>query len=231
VRLALLLVMVVQAFGADPDDLRQAVRAGDAGRVHTLLKQGVPLNGADSLGGTALHDAVWAGEKEIVALLLDAGADVNARHVDAGSTPLHYAVITNHADIAAMLIAKGADVNARYRSGATPLHLRSQRESALYFGFIPCGTKNGHRNIFPLVPLQNLLARDHWDTEIQDYQGGFKNRVGEYCQRLFTIARYMQSHGHLRFRQYLSRQQSVPEAVLNKQNLHRLHTAPPACAD
>src|SRR5260370_2800152 len=104
-RLALALVALISAFGANPDDLRQAVRAGDADRVRTLLQQGVPLNGIDSLGGTALHDAVWAGEGPIVAMLLDAGADVNARHMDAGSTPLHYAIITNRADIAAVLIA------------------------------------------------------------------------------------------------------------------------------
>src|SRR5271166_6548298 len=100
-RLALAFVVLISALGTSIDDLRQAVRAGDVDRVRALIEQRVPLNAADSLGGTALHDAVWAGEKAIVAVLLDAGADVNAHHREGGSTPLHYAVVTNHADIAA----------------------------------------------------------------------------------------------------------------------------------
>src|SRR5580704_15127002 len=128
-RLALALVALVSAFAASTDDLREAVRAGDTDRVRALLKQDVPLNVVDSLGGTALHDAVWEGEKSIVALLLQAGADVNACHAEAGSTPLHYAIITGHTEIAAMLIDKGADVNARYSSGATSLHLAANRGS------------------------------------------------------------------------------------------------------
>ena len=60
---AVLLLALTPAFAADTGDLRTAVRAGDAARVRELIKHGTPVNGFDSLGGTALHDAVWAGEE------------------------------------------------------------------------------------------------------------------------------------------------------------------------
>src|SRR5579884_346698 len=111
------------------DELRKAVHSGNVAQARELLERGAPVNGIGSLGGTPLHDAVWSGDEEMVALLLSFGADVNAKHVEAGSTPLHYAIITNHVKIAEMLIAKGADVKARYKAGSTALHLAANRGS------------------------------------------------------------------------------------------------------
>ena len=88
-RLLLLLAAILPLAASNVDDLQKAVRAGDTEQVRQLIQQGTPVNNVDSLGGTPLHDAVWAGEKEIVELLLTAHADVNARHAEAGSTPLH----------------------------------------------------------------------------------------------------------------------------------------------
>src|SRR5947209_8931119 len=132
-RLASLLAAVALASGVlasdQADELRKAVRGGDVAHARQLIEQGAPVNGATPLGATPLHDAVWSGDAEMVALLLSFGADVNAKHAEAGSTPLHYAIITNHVNIAEMLIDKGADVHARYRSQSTPLHLAANRGS------------------------------------------------------------------------------------------------------
>src|ERR1700730_5795870 len=113
------------------DQLRRAVRGGDVAHARQLLQQGAAVNGANPLGGTPLHDAVWSAGAETVALLVSFGADVNAKHAEAGSTPLHYAIITNHVKIAEMLIAKGADVRARYKGASTALHLAANRGSVL----------------------------------------------------------------------------------------------------
>ena len=52
-------------------------------------------------------------------VLLDRGAEVNARETLTGTTALMWAVASNHADVASVLIEYGADVAAR--STVTPL--------------------------------------------------------------------------------------------------------------
>jgi ankyrin repeat protein len=95
--------------GADPD---------------TLLDRDRVVNGYMS----PLHYAVVMNERQIVKILLDAGADVNL--VDEwGKTPLHEAAFGTvrveqpDAEIPLMLIDAGADVNARTDSNNTPLHI------------------------------------------------------------------------------------------------------------
>jgi cytohesin len=108
-------------------DLQDAIKAGDLERVKSVLSRGDNVNARDALGSTPLHDAAWIGDEAITALLIDRGADIDARHEEGGSTPLHYAVIKNNREVAALLVARGADIKATYRSGATALHLAAER--------------------------------------------------------------------------------------------------------
>ena len=55
---------------------------------------------------------------EIVRILVEGGANVNARCIY-GLTPLHHA---GSLEIAVFLVEHGADVNARDNYGRTPLH-------------------------------------------------------------------------------------------------------------
>ena len=108
-----------------------------------LVESGADVNVADDLGYTPLHSAVRytrddqpkvtaKGTKgpadktqyEITRLLLNAGADVNAR-TDKGVTPLHDAVVRSdgRTDAVKLLIGRGADVNAQTDNNEmTPLH-------------------------------------------------------------------------------------------------------------
>ena len=78
------------------------------------------VNAKDKYGVTALIDASFKGQKEIVELLIIEGADLNAKD-NQGNTALMNAAIKGHRQIAELLIANGADVDARDNLGNTAL--------------------------------------------------------------------------------------------------------------
>ncbi len=70
---------------------------------------------------TPLHGVAYSGHKEVVMLLLQKGADINAKNPH-GDTPLHHAVSEGHKEVVKLLLQKGADVTAKNCNGYTPLH-------------------------------------------------------------------------------------------------------------
>lgn len=117
------------------EKLVQAASLGNLVLCGELLKHGV---GVDSTydsdnamhGYAALHSASQNGHEEIVRLLIEHGADVNATIIDSpslpykeikvGASPLHLAAWNGHEGICRILIEAGADVGAKNAVGATP---------------------------------------------------------------------------------------------------------------
>jgi len=101
-------------------DMFRAVKAGDVARVKELLAQDPALvHARDGDQSTPLHWAAWKDQPEVVEVLLDAGADIQAHNENYhwGTTPLHAAAHGNNKRAVEALIRRGADVNALKANG------------------------------------------------------------------------------------------------------------------
>ena len=78
------------------------------------------LNEADGEGNYPLHIATQSGLPYNMALLLNAGADVNAQHKRNGYTPLHLAEAAHWLGAIKLLSSRGADPHIKDRMGAIP---------------------------------------------------------------------------------------------------------------
>lgn len=83
----------------------------------------IPVDVTPDFDKTALHyAAVESSDPAVVQVLVEAGADLEARD-SAGSTAIHYAAQNQNDEIIRALIEAGADITATQEGGATPLHL------------------------------------------------------------------------------------------------------------
>ena len=106
---------------ADHTPLQMAAICGEVQMAELLVSTGVAIDAKDKgLGWTALHLASYWGKSEVVALLIDLGADVTMRD-HAGYTPLCWAAGALRGETVEVLISKGAVVDARANDGMTPL--------------------------------------------------------------------------------------------------------------
>ncbi|PVH76897.1 ankyrin, partial [Cadophora sp. DSE1049] len=69
-------------------------------------------------GRTALHYASAQGHAEVIGILLEAGADIDAVDED-GWTALHVAADCGHIDVLMLLVNDGADLNAAVGSSTS----------------------------------------------------------------------------------------------------------------
>jgi ankyrin repeat protein len=98
--------LVCKVFASDTD-IFQAALNGDVAKVKSLLKDNPHLaSSKDEFGNSSLHWAALKGYKDIVELLLQYGAEVNARS-DHGFTPLGNAAGEGQQEIVQLLLAHG----------------------------------------------------------------------------------------------------------------------------
>jgi uncharacterized protein len=111
----------------------RAVQAGDLDGLERLLRDHPELAtariGDETMSRTLLHAATdWPGHhpnvRDVIGLLVRAGADVNARfHGSHAETPLHWAASSDDIDALDALVDAGADIEASgaVLGGGTPL--------------------------------------------------------------------------------------------------------------
>jgi ankyrin repeat protein len=97
-----------------------------------LLCNHTKLSNGASAGWTALHVASADGRAEMMELLIEMGANVEATDTE-GHTPLHFAVSCNRKmcvdrhSVVSLLIERGAGVNKADSTERTPLHTAASR--------------------------------------------------------------------------------------------------------
>ncbi|XP_057699093.1 caskin-1-like isoform X4 [Corythoichthys intestinalis] len=119
-------------------ELLQAVKTEDLLTVQRLLQRPRPgkakllgaakrvnVNIQDADGLSPLHHAALSGNKEMIALLLEAQAAVDIKD-NKGMRPLHYAAWQGKTEPLKMLLKAGSSVNGQSDEGQIPLHLSAQ---------------------------------------------------------------------------------------------------------
>lgn len=112
-----------------------AANEGRADLVESILMRDITTkDSVDDDGYTPLHRASYTNNVDIAKILLQYGANVNAK-TEFEWTPLHSAVKWSNAECAALLLQHGADVNALSQGQQTPLHIAATvsncRETAM----------------------------------------------------------------------------------------------------
>lgn len=119
----------------DLSEVRSLLSSGfdvDVRGSYTIVRWGEPILTPD---GTPLLAAAAAGKDAIVALLIQAGADLHASDAS-GCTPLHVAAALGFTRLCSRLLAAGANVHAVDASGDTPLHMAARGSPPPFFNAV-----------------------------------------------------------------------------------------------
>jgi cytohesin len=123
----LLLVLVLIAVGCKKKEPEPSYKMTEEevkvlAETKSYLKARGQVDAIDDRGQTRLHTAAFEGYKEVVKLLIDNGADINAQGIGE-LRPLHFAAGRGHRDVVELLLAKGADPKAKLENHKTAVHL------------------------------------------------------------------------------------------------------------
>ncbi len=123
-----LITLLTGAVLAETPDIWTAAAKGNLDAITKQLAAGTDVNatfvspGVPGSGATPLHIAVVSGQLGAAKLLIEKGADIEAKAADEHKgTPLHWAAFVGRLDAVAFLIGGGAKVDAKDKKGNTPL--------------------------------------------------------------------------------------------------------------
>lgn len=123
---------LVNGASQDGSPLTMATWGGHLELAERLIAAGADVNNQDQSGGTALHVAALKGFVSIASLLLQHGADPNARTTQGptdmysgspqvlGEAPMHTAARHGHVEVVRLLLEIGAFKGIMDHSGETP---------------------------------------------------------------------------------------------------------------
>ncbi|KAL8325257.1 hypothetical protein RB597_008493 [Gaeumannomyces tritici] len=143
----------LRSIGDDPGHSAWIETDGETLKVIHDLVIGAANDAKSFNDQTPLSWAAGNGHEAVARLLIEMGADIEAKSSDGGYTPLHQAAQNGHEAVARLLIEMGADIEAKSSDGGyTPLHQAAQ---------------NGHEAV------ARLLAELGADIEAKSGDGGY----------------------------------------------------------
>ncbi|CAM9997383.1 unnamed protein product [Scytosiphon promiscuus] len=145
--------------------------------VRTLLRHGARAGDASHGGRTALHTAGWLDLAPVIDILVEAGADVDAKTEEGDKTPLFIAC-KNAGNVSAInaLVRHGADIHAREApSGNTPLHAAAKNgvfegSPATVDALLKAGADETMLNAAGLTPAHLVQDADETDEAYPDIE-------------------------------------------------------------
>lgn len=102
-----------------PADMLRAAESGDPNRLLLFLRAGMPVDARDAREWTPLMVAAFHGNEAAAKLLIEHGADPQARDRD-GYTPLHWGALAGYSEVVCLVAAR-AEVNVQSKAGITAL--------------------------------------------------------------------------------------------------------------
>lgn len=153
--------------GADPDaqdfngssPVHYACNLGATSLLRLLLRGGGSPEAPDRDGATPLYEAAASYHYDAVAVLLEAGADIDALNDD--MTALHQTNTYTRLSAAQMLLAAGADPDRASSDGTTPLHLAAMAKDArMATTFLAAGASPNAFSASLHRPLDQALEND-----------------------------------------------------------------------
>jgi ankyrin repeat protein len=119
-------VLIANSFAGE---IHEAIKQGDLEKVRQLVAQDASLlEVKDTDGSTPLNTSALVANLEMVKLLLDLGANINAGDNE-NSNVLHCAAIAGSVPIVDFLLGKGMNINVQDANGLTPLYFAVGRNN------------------------------------------------------------------------------------------------------
>jgi hypothetical protein len=165
----------------ETDRFESALSSGDTAQALSILRSHRELATHEfGNGESPLMLAAEMGDKQLVALLLADGANVDS--IDSvGNTPLHWAATGGNLEVAELMIARKLNVDVKNNAGQTPLHLAIK-------GPDPPLNRGRHQ----YCSVVNMLLANHADINAQDDEG---RTPLHYSIRFGALARLLLKKG------------------------------------
>jgi ankyrin repeat protein len=149
---------------ANRQEVHSAVASDDVARLREYVEnRPESIQERDRDGCTPLLVAARDGRLEAVKILVELGAEIEARDPIYLRTPLAWASFHAHPEVAEFLLRSGADVNAADAYGNTPLKTATMGREGAWDEWVPYSSHE-------YEALVDLL-RNHGATERHDLKG------------------------------------------------------------